>query len=75
MLQCQTSNLRKACNFRLMIPAGIKGNFSMTYRLPAGMTCTQCVIQWKYHAGKTLIHIYESQELLFKVTHTPEDTL
>ena len=23
----------------------------MTYKLPAGMTCTQCVIQWKYHTG------------------------
>jgi len=34
-----------------MIPSGTKDEFSMTYKLPAGMTCTQCVIQWKYHTG------------------------
>lgn len=27
------------------------GRWNMDYKLPAGMTCSQCVIQWKYHAG------------------------
>ncbi|KAL4216326.1 hypothetical protein ACF0H5_024053 [Mactra antiquata] len=29
------------------------GMWPMDYVLPAGMTCTQCVIQWKYHAGNS----------------------
>jgi len=27
--------------------------YSVTYRLPADLVCTQCVLQWKYHAGNT----------------------
>ncbi|XP_060596745.1 mucin-2-like isoform X2 [Ruditapes philippinarum] len=29
------------------------GQWIMAYKLPKGMTCTQCVIQWKYHAGNS----------------------
>ncbi|WAR03583.1 hypothetical protein MAR_010141 [Mya arenaria] len=29
------------------------GYWNMDFRLPAGMTCSQCVIQWKYHAANS----------------------
>ena len=27
-------------------------DYSYRLRLPAGLTCTQCVLQWKYNAGQ-----------------------
>ena len=28
------------------------GYYDMKLKLPEGLTCTQCVLQWKYHCGK-----------------------
>ena len=33
----------------------------MLVKLPEGLTCTQCVVQWKYHVGK---HSREIQRYL-----------
>lgn len=30
-----------------------KGHYYIKLRLPAGVTCDQCVFQWKYHTGNT----------------------
>ncbi|XP_069122394.1 uncharacterized protein [Argopecten irradians] len=29
------------------------GHFKMKYTLPTGLTCTQCVLQWKWHVGNS----------------------
>ncbi|OWF44011.1 Zonadhesin [Mizuhopecten yessoensis] len=29
------------------------GHFNMKYRLPFGLTCTQCVLQWKWHVANS----------------------
>ena len=29
------------------------GFYNVTLRLPTGLTCTQCVLQWKWHTGKS----------------------
>ncbi|XP_060078313.1 uncharacterized protein LOC132557801 [Ylistrum balloti] len=29
------------------------GHYTMKYKLPAGLTCTQCVLQWKWHVGNS----------------------
>lgn len=42
-------------------------DYAMMVLLPAGMTCAQCVIQWKYHTGKWLIinmtmcHVFDNE--------------
>ena len=33
------------------MPENSKGNVSVALRLPEGLTCSQCVLQWKYNAG------------------------
>ena len=33
-------------------PLNAKKLYVVKARLPAGLTCSQCVLQWKYHAGK-----------------------
>ena len=39
---------------RYMLPEGSKeGLYVISLHLPAEVSCTQCVLQWKYHAGKT----------------------
>merc|ERR1712227_144795 len=30
-----------------------KGMMKLRLQLPAGVTCTQCVLQWRYHAGNS----------------------
>ena len=30
------------------------GNYVSKLRLPSKLTCRQCVLQWKYHAGRTI---------------------
>ena len=31
------------------------GDITTNMKLPLGVTCSQCVLQWKYHAGETLL--------------------
>lgn len=38
---------------RVVIDTGRTGYWIMDYKLPAGMTCSQCVVQWKYHTAKS----------------------
>ena len=33
---------------------GPQGFHNTTLRLPSGLTCTQCVLQWKWHTGRLL---------------------
>lgn len=37
--------------------------FEMRYMLPKGLTCTQCVLQWRYFAGKLFFHKYSFVKL------------
>ena len=39
---------------RFMIPASVTGLYTRELQLPAGLTCSQCVLQWRYHAGTGL---------------------
>ena len=39
------------------------GYYDMYVKLPDGLTCTQCVFQWKYHVGK---HSHETFILKLK---------
>jgi hypothetical protein len=34
------------------------GTHSVTVQLPAGLTCSQCVLQWKYHTGRSEMLVY-----------------
>ena len=29
----------------------LQGMYELEVRLPAGLTCSQCVVQWRYHTG------------------------
>lgn len=33
---------------------GERDTIRLSLDLPAGLTCSQCVLQWKYHTGKTI---------------------
>ena len=38
---------------RYMLPEGSKaGLYVINLHLPPNVSCSQCVLQWKYHAGK-----------------------
>ena len=37
-----------------------KGVLKFQIRLPAGVTCKECVIQWKYNTGECIINILET---------------
>ena len=40
---------------RWYLPEGTgSGVYTHRLRLPAGVTCSQCVIQWKYHTGNAI---------------------
>lgn len=38
---------------KTMVNTRDTGRWTMQYKLPDGMTCWQCVLQWKYHAGNS----------------------
>ena len=53
-LECLDQNLLPLTNgtTRIYQPPGL-GFFSWMFTLPAGVTCSQCVIQWKWNTGDT----------------------
>jgi hypothetical protein len=40
------------------LPAGNTGLQKTQLRLPPGVTCSRCVIQWNYRAGTVLVLLY-----------------
>ena len=37
---------------RYHLPLNCNGVYKVKVKLPPGLTCNQCLFQWKYHAGK-----------------------
>ena len=54
---CLDQNLLLLTNgsSRYYFPDYSARNFTVTLQLPASLTCTQCVLQWKWHCGKYLV--------------------
>ena len=44
---------------RFDISHGTSGNYEVDVQLPSDVTCTQCVLQWKYHTGESP-HVHRS---------------
>ena len=51
--------------YRYANPGGV-GIKRLRVKLPDGLQCTQCVLQWKWHAGNTIYyHIFISNNVSF----------
>ena len=49
--ECCVSAATEEGETRFPVPDAFTGNMNLQLQLPVGLTCTQCVIQWKYNAG------------------------
>ena len=49
--ECCVSAATEDGETRFPVPDAFTGNMNLQLQLPVGLTCTQCVIQWKYNAG------------------------
>ena len=41
---------------RYMLPGSNPGIYEIRLKLPTGLSCTQCVLQWRYHTGMLLYY-------------------
>ena len=44
---------------RFDIPSRRSGSYEVSLQLPKGITCSQCVLQWKHKDGKCVRHVVQ----------------
>lgn len=44
--------------------------YSLKLKLPRGLTCSQCVLQWKYNAGMFSFHFVTIKDIFLKHKET-----
>jgi hypothetical protein len=50
--------------FKYFVPHKANALFFVTLQLPEDITCTQCILQWRYHAGNNYGHSANNVECL-----------
>ena len=60
---CKDQKISYGRRYYPELDPGMPGVVSLALEIPDGLTCSQCVLQWRWHGGK----LNESSKLLFYI--------